>query len=101
MSIKPQKHYKCNGYELLTLQALEVKSYTKLLKYKVYIIIEVITDLESPSISLKCAYFYNYIPIDWLAAVNSPCIPFSSSVLWSSLWHADSTVLGSSTSLSV
>lgn len=76
-------------------------SYTKLLKYEVYIIIEVITDLESPSISLKCAYFYNYIPIDWLAAVNSPCIPFSSSVLWSSLWHADSTVLGSSTSLSV
>lgn len=86
-----------NSYELLILQALEVKPYTKLLKYEIY----TIADLKSPNISLKCAYFHNYIPTDWLAAVNSPCIPFSSKVLWSSLWHADSTVLGSSTSLSI
>lgn len=101
MLIKSQKLFNCNGYELLTLQSLEVKPYTKLLKYEVYTIAEAVTNLKSPNTSLKCACFYNYIPIDWLAAVNSPCIPFSSSVLWSSLWHADSTVLGSSTSLSI
>lgn len=56
---------------------------------------------ETFNFFIKVSPFYDNIPIDWLAVVNSPCTPFSSGVLWSSLRHADSTVLGSSTSLSI
>jgi len=98
---QPQKHFICNGYKLLVFQALKLQPHTKLSKYEVYTIAKVVTEVKPPNFSWKCTYFYNYIPIDWLAVVNSPCIPFSSRVLWSSLWHADSTVLGSSTSLSI